>query len=102
MFAVSNRSIILPGPDGERFKMPRGWMGPLPAWAEGSAYLAALAADGKVILSDSGADKTLEGAGKRKKVRKPELEQAADEPAQEEPPEAPAQEEPPRDGADSQ
>lgn len=93
MFAVSNRNIILPGPDGERFKMPRGWMGALPAWAEGSAYLAALAADGKVILSDSGADKAMEGSGKRKKGRKPEPKQAADEPAQDEPP---------GDGADNQ
>lgn len=93
MFAVSNRNIILPGPDGERFRMPKGWMGPLPAWAEKSAYLKALAADGKVILSDSGADKVLEGAGKRKKGRKPESEQAADEPTQEEPP---------GDGADGQ
>lgn len=99
MFIVSNRNIILPGPNGERFKMPRGWMGALPAWAEGSTYLAALAADGKVILSDSASDKALEGGGKRKKGRKPAREEMAGEPAQEEA-EEPAQEEPPGDGVD--
>ena len=99
MFAVSNRNIILPGPDGERLRMPRGWMGLLPAWAEKSAYLAALAADGKVILSNSAADKA-------------QKEPAQEEPAQEESaqgrrgrggrpvtagPGKPAQEEPPED-----
>lgn len=102
MFIVSNRNIILPGPNGERFKMPRGWMGALPAWAEGSAYLAALAADGKVILSDSASDKALEGGGKRKKGRKPAQEKAPGESAQDETAEESAQEEPSGDGADGQ
>ena len=93
MFAMSNRNIILPGPDGERLRMPRGWMGHIPGWAEKSAYLAALAKDGKVILSASAADKALEGTGKRKKGRRPEQEQTAEEPTQEEPP---------GDGADGQ
>ena len=57
MFVVSKRNIILPGPDGEKFHMPKDYMGPIPAWAEDSAYLKALAADGKVIISDSGTDK---------------------------------------------
>ena len=53
MFVISRRSIILPGPDGEKFHMPRDYMGPVPAWAEDSPYLKALAKDGKVVLSDS-------------------------------------------------
>ena len=57
MFVVSRRNIILPGPNGERFRMEKDYMGPVPAWAEDSAYLKALAADGKVILSASGTDK---------------------------------------------
>ena len=45
MFVVSKRNIILPGPNGERFRMGKDYMGPVPAWAEDSAYLKALAAD---------------------------------------------------------
>ena len=33
--------------------MPRDYMGPVPAWAEKSAYFRALVEDGKVIVSDS-------------------------------------------------
>lgn len=93
MFAVSNRNIILPGPDGERLRMPRGWMGLLPAWAEKSAYLAALAADGKVILSNSAADKAQKGPaqeesaqGRRGRGGRP-MTAGPGKPAQEEPPE---------------
>ena len=67
MFVVSKRNIILPGPNGERFHMPRDYMGPVPAWAEESAYLKALAADGKVILSDSGTDKDFGRQSKKQK-----------------------------------
>lgn len=56
MFVVSRRNIVLPGPNGERFRMEKDYMGPVPAWAEDSAYLKALAADGKVILSERGTD----------------------------------------------
>lgn len=61
MFVVSKRNIMLPGPDGQKFHMPRDFMGRVPAWAEKSAYLKALAADGKVILSKS--PKGIEEAG---------------------------------------
>lgn len=57
MFVVSKRNILLPGPNGETFQMARDYMGPVPAWAEDSDYLRALAEDGKVILSDSGTDR---------------------------------------------
>ena len=67
MFVVSKRNIILPGPNGERFHMPRDYMGPVPAWAEESAYLKALAADGKVILSDSGTDRDFGRQSKKQK-----------------------------------
>lgn len=93
MFVVSKRNIILPGPNSEKFHMPRDYMGPVPAWAEESAYLKALAEDGKVIISDSGGDKDIEEAEKnrRKKARKapkkddpPEEVQEAPEPSGEE------------------
>lgn len=67
MFVVSKRNIILPGPNGEKFHMPRDYMGPVPDWAEGSAYLKALEADGKVIISASGRDKDIDAAEKKKK-----------------------------------
>lgn len=54
MIVVSRRNIVIPGPGGERFRMAKDYMGPVPAWAEESAYLRALAADGKVILSGGG------------------------------------------------
>lgn len=70
MFVVSKRNIILPGPNGEKFRMPRDYMGPVPAWAEESAYLKALAEDGKVIISDSGRDKDIDAAEKKRKKNK--------------------------------
>lgn len=54
MIVVSRRNLVIPGPNGERFRMAKDYMGPVPAWAEDSAYLRALAADGKVILSGGG------------------------------------------------
>lgn len=67
MFVVSKRNIILPGPNGEKFHMPRDYMGSVPDWAEGSAYLKALEADGKVIISASGRDKDIDTAEKKRK-----------------------------------
>lgn len=92
MFVVSKRNIILPGPNGEKFHMPRDYMGPVPAWAEESVYLKALEADGKVIISASGGDKDIDTAEKkRKKAPKvpkeddpPEEVQEAPEPSGEE------------------
>lgn len=81
MFVVSKRNIILPGPDGEKFHMPRDYMGPVPAWAEGSAYLKALAADGKVIISDSGKDKDIDTAEKKRK-KAPKAPKKDDPPAE--------------------
>lgn len=69
MFVVSKRNIILPGPNGEKFHVPRDYMGPVPDWAEGSAYLKALAEDGKVIISATGKDKDIDAAGKNGKKR---------------------------------
>lgn len=70
MFVVSKRNIILPGPNGEKFHMPRDYMGPVPVWAESSAYLRALAADGKVAVAAGGRDKDIDAAGKRKREKK--------------------------------
>lgn len=82
MFVVSKRNIILPGPDGEKFHMPRDYMGPVPAWAEESAYLKALAADGKVIISASGGDKDIEAAAKKNRKKAPKVPKKDDPPAE--------------------
>lgn len=104
MFVVSKRNIILPGPNGERFHMPRDYMGTVPAWAEGSAYLKALEADGKIIISASGKDKDIDAAEKEKRGKRgkkppkaPEQEVPAGETPEQENPETSeeeAQEEP--------
>lgn len=85
MFVVSRRNIILPGPNGERFRMQKDYMGPVPAWAEDSAYLKALAADGKVILSTSGTDKDFDKKGKKPKQEKPPKQESEEEPKEEDP-----------------
>lgn len=94
MFVVSKRNIILPGPNGEKFHMPRDYMGPVPAWAEDSAYLKALEADGKVIISATSRDKDIDAAEKEKKGKRgkkppkaPEQETLTKEPSGEEKPE---------------
>lgn len=86
MFVVSKRNIILPSPNGEKFHMPRDYMGPVPAWAEKSAYLKALAEDGKVIISASGRDKDVDAAEKK---RKKALKDPKEDKSPEEVPEAP-------------
>ena len=53
MIVVSKRNINLPGPTGERIHKARDYMGPVPGWAEKSAYFRALVEDGKVIVSES-------------------------------------------------
>ncbi len=70
MFVVSKRNIILPGPNGEKFRMAKDYMGPVPAWAEDSAYLNALVKDGKVILSANGSDKDFAAHEKKRKKSK--------------------------------
>ena len=52
MVVLSKRNIILPGPDGQKFLLRKDYVGPVPAWAEGSAYLKALIADEKVVIPE--------------------------------------------------
>lgn len=96
MFVVSRRNIILPGPNGERFKMRKDYMGPVPDWAKDSAYLKALEADGKVILSASGTDKDFGKKEKspKKKPPKEEKEKPPKEETEEEEPAPDGQEDP--------
>ena len=96
MFVVSRRNIILPGPNGERFKMQKDYMGPVPDWAKDSAYLKALEADGKVILSASGTDKDFGKKEKspKKKPPKEEKEKPPKEETEEEEPAPDGQEDP--------
>ena len=83
MNVFSKRNIILPGPNGEKFRLNKDQGTTLPAWAEESAYLRALEKESKVILSDSGKNKK-----KPKKPAEPPVEPPTEE--QEEVSDAPA------------
>ena len=52
MIVFSKRNIVIPGPDGQKFLLKKDGIGPVPAWAEKSAYLKAVAADGKVVITE--------------------------------------------------
>lgn len=83
-FVVSNRNIVIPSPDGrERVRLPKGFMGTVPDWAPQTAYFKALAADGKLIVSESKSDKDLEkerkAAEKARKKAEEEARRAAEE-----------------------
>ena len=84
MIVVSKRNIILPGPNGEAFHMPRDYMGPVPDWAEKSAYFQALVSDGKIIVS---AGKASGGKGKgAKKSSAPQEDPPKEDQPQPDPP----------------
>lgn len=54
MFIASKRYLIIPGEKGrEPVSIPKGFMGEIPDWAGGTAYFKALAADGKIVLSEA-------------------------------------------------
>lgn len=62
MFIVSKRNIILPGPDGQKFHIPRDYVGEVPAWAAKTDYFKALVKDQKIIISKSKKDKDIQAA----------------------------------------
>jgi len=83
MFVVSKRNIVLPGPDGQKFRMDKEYMGPVPEWAEKSVYLKALIEDGKVIVSAGGKKKR--GPKSEEPPRRSEPAEDSSKPADEEP-----------------
>ena len=53
VFVMSNRNIIIPSPDGkESVRLKRGDICQGPDWAAQTAYFKALAADGKLVVSE--------------------------------------------------
>lgn len=52
MTVYSKRNIIFPGPGGQKFLLKKDYIGPVPEWVEKSAYLKALAADKKVVITE--------------------------------------------------
>ena len=65
MFVVSKRNIIIPSPDGSQaFRLPKDFMGDVPAWVSDSPYFKGLVSDGKIIVSNSKSDKSLESSAK--------------------------------------
>ena len=74
MTVYSKRNIILPGPDGQKFRLKKDCIGPVPEWAEKSAYLKALAADKKVVITEEAKKPKEKPAGEKKPAdeKKPE------------------------------
>lgn len=65
MFVVSKRNIIIPSPDGSQaFRLPKDFMGDVPAWVSDSPYFKGLVSDGKIIVSNSKSGKSLEASAK--------------------------------------
>ena len=65
MFVVSKRNIIIPSPDGSQaFRLPKDLVGDVPAWVSDSPYFKGLVSDGKIIVSNSKSDKSLEASAK--------------------------------------
>lgn len=65
MFVVSKRNIIIPSTDGSQaFRLPKDFMGDVPAWVSDSPYFKGLVSDGKIIVSNSKSDKSLEASAK--------------------------------------
>lgn len=65
MFVVSKRNIIIPSPDGSQaFRLPKDFVGDVPAWVSDSPYFKGLVSDGKIIVSNSKSDKSLEASAK--------------------------------------
>ena len=52
MIVFSKRNIVIPGPDGQKFLLKKAGIGPVPVWAEKSAYLMALASVGKFGITE--------------------------------------------------
>lgn len=53
VFVMSNRNIVIPSPDGkESVRLNRGDICQVPDWAAKTAYFKALAADGKLVVSE--------------------------------------------------
>lgn len=84
MFAVSNRNVVIPSPDGKAsVRLSRGQMGPVPDWAPKTAYFKALVADGKLVVSNSKRDRAEEKARQEAERARRAAEEAARKAAEE-------------------
>ena len=63
MFIVSKRNIIIPSPDGkERCFIAKDYVGEIPKWVAETEYFKELVTDGKISVSESKDDKSIEKA----------------------------------------
>lgn len=62
VFVMSNRNIVIPSPDGkESVRLNRGDICQVPDWAAKTAYFKALAADGKLVVSEKSKSRSRRG-----------------------------------------
>ena len=71
MLVVSKRNIEIPAPDGSTVvRLRAGLMETVPDWAVKTPYFQALAADGKIVPSDTSDKSTQAAAEKKVKTRR--------------------------------
>lgn len=63
MVIFSKRNIIIPSPDGKIKKfIPKNFVGKVEGWVSSTPYFADLVKDGKIVITESTADKELDKA----------------------------------------
>lgn len=63
MVIFSKRNIIIPSPDGKIKKfIPKNFVGKVDDWVTATPYFADLVKDGKIVITESTADKELDKA----------------------------------------
>lgn len=70
MFIVTNQALLFVGQDGEKFRVPNGYMGNAPEWVEKTRQFSELVKDGKIVVSKSSSDKDLGKAVEKTTRRK--------------------------------
>lgn len=84
VFVMSNRNIIIPSPDGkESVRLKRGDICQVPDWAAKTAYFKALAADGKLVVSEK--PKSRSRRGRETEQEAEDQERSETEPEEESP-----------------
>lgn len=70
MFVVTNQALLFTNKNGEKFRVPNGFMGSVPEWVAKTRQFAHLVSDGKIVLSQTSSDKDLNKAMEKSKRAK--------------------------------